>query len=107
MPKGGKQPGAGRPKGALAGHTILAQEMRKALIEAAAEEWGPIVKSLVRLAKQGEVYAIRELFDRIFGKATQGLELTGKDGGPIPILANLVNSNVQSDNSDKEDKTAS
>lgn len=69
MAKGGKRPGAGRPAGSVSGHTILAQEMRKALIEAAAEEWGPIIKSLVRLAKQGEVYAIRELFDRIFGKA--------------------------------------
>jgi hypothetical protein len=101
MPKGGKQPGAGRPKGALAGHTILAQEMRKALIEAAAEEWGP---SLIYSAKHGEVYAIRELFDRIFGKASQGIELTGKDGGPIPILANLVN--VPTDNSNTENKPA-
>src|ERR1041384_2590071 len=102
MPKGGKQPGAGRPKGSVASHTILAQEMRKALIEAAAEEWGPIIKALIYSAKHGEVYAIRELFDRIFGKATQGLELSGKDGGPIPILANLVN--VPANHGDKENK---
>ena len=55
MAKGGKRSGAGRSKRSVSGHTVLAQEMRKALIEAAAEEWGPIVKSFVRLAKQGEV----------------------------------------------------
>jgi len=44
----GKRPGAHRPKGSVSEHTVLAQEMRKTLIEAAA----------VRLAKQGKVYAI-------------------------------------------------
>jgi hypothetical protein len=78
MAKGGKRPGAGRPKGTVASHTILAQEMRKALIEAAAEEWGPIVKALITSAKHGDAYAIRELFDRIFGKASQPVEMSGE-----------------------------
>src|SRR5215813_11909968 len=86
MTKGGKRLGAGRPKGTLASHTVLAQEMRKALIEAAAEEWGPIIKSLIQLAKRGEVYAIRELLDRIFGKATAQLELSGPGGLPFQII---------------------
>jgi hypothetical protein len=83
MPNGGKRPGAGRPKGTIAGHTLLAQEMKKALIERAAEEWGPIIDALIHNAKHGDTYATRELLDRIFGKASQGVELTGKDGQPI------------------------
>lgn len=77
MTNGGKRKGAGRPKGALANHTLVAQEMRKRLIEAAAVHWDDIIKGLIFAAKHQDVYAIRELFDRIFGKATQPLEHSG------------------------------
>jgi len=83
--RGGKRPGAGRPVGAIASHTLLAQEMRKALIERAAEEWPQIVEALISAAKHQDAYALRELFDRVFGKANQALELTGKDGGPVQL----------------------
>lgn len=32
---------------------------------------------------QAKIAAAKELLDRGYGKATQGVELTGKDGGPI------------------------
>jgi len=78
--------------------------MRKALIEAAAKEWGPIIKNLVNRAKHDD-YAVRELFDRIFGKATQPLAGIDDEGNmkPIPILANL---NVSTDDSHQKDKSA-
>lgn len=60
------------------------------LIEAA-EEAGktgePVKKLLARaLVKKGlmkDVSALKEFGDRIDGKASQSVELTGKDGGPI------------------------
>lgn len=57
MPKGGKRPGAGRPKGSLAKHTLEAQELRKRLIKAAEEQWEAIIFSLIDDAIAGNVLA--------------------------------------------------
>jgi hypothetical protein len=102
MPKGGKQPGAGRPKGSLAKSTIEAMELRKRLIEAASAEWDMIIRGLLRNATRGDVPAIRELFDRIFGKASQPLEHTGKDGKELPTPI-LINMNVPAYERDEKD----
>ena len=44
-----------------------------------------IVAKLVELAGDGKVDAIKEIFDRVEGKAVQGVTLTGDEGGPISI----------------------
>ncbi len=105
MPNGGKRPGAGRPKGTFASHTLEAQEFRKRLIERALPKWDAIIDSLITLALHGEIYAIRELNDRIMGKAAQPLAGIDEKGNmkPIPILANL---NVSTDNSNQENSAA-
>ena len=53
----------------------LAQEDGKRL-RAAAEK-------LLDLAASGEQWAVKELADRMDGKAAQALSLTGEDGGPV------------------------
>ncbi len=88
MPKGGRQPGAGRPKGAVAKSTLDALILREALTKAVLEKQGPIIKALLDKATEGDIQAIKEVFDRVWGKARQPI-----DGGldendkPIPILS--------------------
>jgi hypothetical protein len=86
MAKGGKRPGAGRPKGTLASHTLQAQEMRKRLIKAALENWDAIIFSLIDRSIAGDSRAISELLDRVFGKATAQVELSGPGGLPFQII---------------------
>jgi len=75
--RGGKREGAGRPK---AIRTIERDRMMDYIAERIAEEGEPIVSALIEKAIKGDVMAIRELFDRGFGKPKQTTELTGKDG---------------------------
>jgi hypothetical protein len=42
-----------------------------------------IAEGQVRTAARGNVQAARELADRTEGKASQHLEITGNDGGPV------------------------
>lgn len=85
MPKGGKQPGAGRPKGSLAKHTLEAQELRKRLIKAASEQWDAIIFSLIDNAIGGNTLAQRELLDRVLGKPLQPLAAADDKGNILPF----------------------
>lgn len=80
MPRGGKRTGAGRKRGV--------PNKARAELSAVAHKHAPtLIKELARLATGAEsemvrVNAIKELFDRGFGKAAQ--PLTGDDGeGPV------------------------
>jgi len=75
MPQGGYRPGSGRKKGSLASHTIKTQEFRKQLIDETTKEQEPIIRALVSSAKKGNLPAIKELLDRILGKANQELDV--------------------------------
>lgn len=80
---GGKRAGAGKPKGAVASHTLEAQELKKSLIAAYVERRAKIDKALLDQAEQGNIPAIKELYDRVFGKASQPIE--GVPDRPIEI----------------------
>lgn len=80
MANGGKREGAGRKK---ARHTIEKEEAKKILIAAYIAHIKPINDALIKKATEGDIQAIRELHDRVYGKATQAIELSGKDGGAI------------------------
>ena len=49
-----------------------------------------IAEKLVELGREGNVLAIKEIYDRMDGKAPQLLEHTGKDGGPINVAASVL-----------------
>ena len=50
----------------------------------------PIGQALISKAKKGDVAAVRELFDRAFGKAPQTAKIDLSDERiPIPIYAGL------------------
>lgn len=68
----------GRPKGSKATHTITAEAGKAALIKAYLENITPINQALVNKALTGDIPAIKELHDRVHGKANQAVEVSGE-----------------------------
>jgi hypothetical protein len=68
MAKGGYRLGAGRPK---AQHTIEAEAAKAHLVELFVAEKDAIFKALISKAKKGDVPALKELFERVWGKPVQ------------------------------------
>ena len=68
MAKGGYRPGAGRPK---AQHTIQAEAAKAELINLFLKEKKPIFEALIRRAKEADMSAMKELFERVWGKESQ------------------------------------
>ena len=93
--RGGKQPGAGRPKGTKMKHTLDALEMRKYLVKRVSKELEPILTSQIELAKglwyekigidgtikifkeKPDINASKYLFDQAIGRAKESVELSG------------------------------
>lgn len=75
--RGGKRDGAGRP---VSPSTIETQKQREMLIKLLEPRLKDIFTALAEKAKQGDVQAARELFDRAWGKAPQAIDLSNKDG---------------------------
>lgn len=44
-----------------------------------------VARALLTAAQAGDMQAIKELGDRLDGKAVQAIEASGPDGGPIPV----------------------
>jgi hypothetical protein len=86
--RGGYREGAGRKQGMAAKN---AEEARHILSEMIMKEIVPIGEILIKKAKAGNIQAVRELFDRAFGKSTQSLkfELHEKNF-PSPILSGVI-----------------
>jgi hypothetical protein len=80
---GGKREGAGKPRGALASHTVEAQELKKQLIAEYVKRRAKIDKALLDQAEQGNIPAIKELYDRVFGKSVQ--PIVGDKDNPIAV----------------------
>lgn len=68
----------GRPKGTNA---ILAERGKRELIEAYLKNIKPINEALVNKAKSGDVAAIKELHDRVYGKSMQ--PISGDPENPV------------------------
>jgi hypothetical protein len=83
MARGGARPGAGRPKDSKEKQTLVKEQALLALRELVLKEITPIAEALITKAKTGDIPAIKELFDRAFGKAPQAI--TGEDGGALII----------------------
>ncbi len=82
--RGGRRPGAGRPKGRKDAKTLE--------IEAAAKVYADdALKALAHVAMHGEseparVSASVALLDRGYGKARQAVEHSGPDGQPFRVV---------------------
>lgn len=88
MPAGGKREGAGRKKGVPNRITADIKELAQSFGEEA-------IKGLVEIARDTEappaarVAAIKEVLDRGYGKAKQGIEMTGENGGPVETITRI------------------
>lgn len=95
--KGGKQPGAGRPKGSKASHTLEASKARQYVIERVVSEMEPILTAQIDSAKglwmeeldsdgvRKRIYrkapdtrAVEYLVDQTIGRASQAIDVTSK-----------------------------
>ncbi len=86
--RGGKRPGAGRPKGSRSAATKQEQATISELAKAYGEK---AIKSLAQIAMSGEseaarVSAANALLDRGYGKPVQGMDLTSSDGSMTPQI---------------------
>lgn len=94
MAKGGARPGAGRPAGTVAKSTLEARETRNRLVEMYHANAIEITQALIDKALEKDVPAIKELHDRVYGKAMQSIEMSGKDGEALmetpPTLVELA-----------------
>ena len=77
MNHGGKRAGAGRKKGYAA---IEAEKTREYITQRVSEALEPIIDALIEHAKQGDLKAIHELFDRAWGKPHQGVDIAPTQG---------------------------
>jgi hypothetical protein len=96
--RGGYRQNAGRKMGFSAKN---AEEARKLLSKKVAQEIGPIGDILISEAKKGNIRAIRELFDRAWGRPRQEVEIANpptenlsKPTGEVLELINKL-TNVQ------------
>ena len=83
--RGGKRPGAGKPKGAKNKATV---KQKATLQDLARKHTKEALATLLYVAKEGEseaarVSAANSLLDRGYGKPAQAI--TGKDGGPLEL----------------------
>jgi hypothetical protein len=65
-------------------HAIRVNKLRSVLLrEITTDRWRIVVDQLITKAERGDLDAIKMLMDRMLGKATQAIELSGPDGGPV------------------------
>ncbi len=79
----------GRPKGTKTAVTIAKEKAREYLARRVEEEIQPIANKLIEKASTGDVSAIKELFDRAWGKSRESIDLTTK-GEPITGFNYLI-----------------
>ncbi len=77
-------------KGSLGNTNVHARELKKALISAVTEkDIALIAEKLLTKAKAGDIHSIKELFDRLWGRATQEVDI-GVEHGITDELSNIL-----------------
>jgi hypothetical protein len=69
---------------------LFYNQLRVALVQEDSRKLRTIAQKLVDAAEQGEPWAIKEVIDRVDGKAVQSTEISGLDGGILETL-NTIN----------------
>jgi hypothetical protein len=71
---------------------LFYDQLRKVLIQDDQLKLRLIAEKLVEAAEDGEAWAVKEIIDRVDGKAIQFQEITGADGEPLvtSISVNFV-----------------
>lgn len=102
MAQGGKQPGAGRPKGSANKVTAEVKELARQYGPAAIDELAKLAGLAGRRykaqAEAAQVAALKEVLDRAYGKATQPI---ANEEGKAFILQMIERKIVNADNRDR------
>jgi hypothetical protein len=79
---------AGAPEGNRNGAKgkLFYDQLRKALVQEDALRLRKIAEVLVTKAEEGEAWAVKEVMDRVDGKAVQSNEISGADGQALSGL---------------------
>jgi hypothetical protein len=64
---------------------LFYNQLRKALVQEDSRKLRTIADKLVDAAEQGEPWAIKEVIDRVDGKAVQATEISGIDGDAVEL----------------------
>ena len=64
---------------------LFFNQLRKALVQEDSLRLRKIADKLVEAAEQGEPWAVKEIMDRVDGKAVQATEISGVDGEAIEL----------------------
>lgn len=73
---GGARPGAGRPKGSVNEETKIRMAVQKEFVHLAKNRAKKIIDKLIERAEEGDVKAMKEFFDRLWGRAPLFIDLT-------------------------------
>lgn len=88
MAKGGRRPGAGRPKGSISDTTKLAQEYRALLVQEIHKNALPLIQALISKGIIGDVQALKEIHERSMGKVKDELDLTS-GGSALQVVVQV------------------
>lgn len=64
---------------------LWAETIRRAVVQGDGEALRRIADKLLAMAEDGDIQAMREIGDRLDGKPKQQTELSGPEGGAIPM----------------------
>lgn len=64
---------------------LLTETLKRVLIQEDGKNARAIAEALVLKAIEGDIAAIREIFDRLEGKAIARQEISGPEGSSIPV----------------------
>lgn len=83
MARAGTNHRGGRPKGSKSPLTLKIDRARQTLVDAYIANIKPLNDALIKKGLAGDVAALKELHDRVYGRPAQ--PLVGGDGGAIKI----------------------
>ena len=69
---------------------LFYDQLRKVLVQNDCLKLRNIADKLVQAAEKGENWAIKEVMDRMDGKAVQATELTGPEGAQLKTAVQLI-----------------
>lgn len=72
------KPGPGRKKGSKDTRTLEVEALRNMYVDLAKRKGLPVAEALLKKAVKGDVQAIKEFNDRVFGRAPQQVQHTGE-----------------------------
>lgn len=86
----GAQPGNANAKRGMECRLALKRALSRKSDKTYREGLDLVMDEYVQAACDGESWAIRDMIDRLDGKAVQAVELTGGDGGPLEAQLNYL-----------------